>query len=151
MTTEYFPSIGIIPFEGTDSKNPLAFHYYDAQRLVLGKPMKDWLRYAMCWWHSLGQASADPFGGQTRSYAWDQGSDPYVRARAKADAGFEIMQKLGIEFFCFHDVDLIEDCDDIAEYEARLKDITDYLLVKMKETGIKNLWARPTSSDTSAT
>ena len=140
MTTEYFPSIGIIPFEGTDSKNPLAFHYYDAQRLVLGKPMKDWLRYAMCWWHSLGQASADPFGGQTRSYAWDQGSDPYVRARAKADAGFEIMQKLGIEFFCFHDVDLIEDCDDIAEYEARLKDITDYLLVKMKETGIKNLW-----------
>ena len=140
MATEYFPTIGKIPFEGTGSKNPLAFHYYDAERVVLGKPMKEWLKFALAWWHSLGQASADPFGGQTRSYAWDKGADPYTRARAKADAGFEIMQKLGIGYFCFHDVDLIEDCDDIAEYEARLKDITDYLLEKMAATGIKNLW-----------
>ena len=140
MTNEYFPEIGIIPFEGPDSKNPLAFHYYDANRVVMGKPMKEWLKFAMAWWHTLGQASADPFGGQTRSYAWDKGECPYCRARAKADAGFEIMQKLGIEYFCFHDIDLVEDCDDIAEYEARMKDITDYLLEKMKETGIKNLW-----------
>ena len=136
----YFPTIGNIPFEGVESKNPLAFHYYDASRVVMGKPMKEWLKFAMAWWHTLGQASADPFGGQTRSYAWDKGECPYCRARAKADAGFELMQKLGIEYFCFHDIDLIEDCDDIAEYEARLKDITDYLLEKMKETGIKNLW-----------
>ena len=140
MVEQYFPTIGKIPFEGTESKNPLAFHYYDANRVVMGKPMKEWLKFAMAWWHTLGQASADPFGGQTRSYAWDKGECPYCRARAKADAGFEIMQKLGIEYFCFHDIDLIEDCDDIAEYEARLKDITDYLLEKMKETGIKNLW-----------
>ena len=137
---EYFPQIGKIPFEGPESKNPLAFHYYDADRIVAGKPMKDWLRFAMCWWHSLGQASGDPFGGQTRSYAWDEGETPYIRARKKADAGFEIMQKLGIGLFCFHDVDLIEDTDDIAEYEARLKDITDYLLEKMAATGIRNLW-----------
>ena len=63
---EYFPQIGKIPFEGPESKNPLAFHYYEADRVVAGKPMKDWLRFAMCWWHSLGQASGDPFGGQTR-------------------------------------------------------------------------------------
>ena len=137
---QYFPTIGKIPFEGPQSKNPLAFHYYEPGRVVAGKPMKDWLKFAMCWWHTLGQASGDPFGGQTRSYQWDCGDSPYSRARAKADAGFEIMQKLGIEYFCFHDVDLIEDCDDIAEYEARLKDITDYLLEKMAATGIKNLW-----------
>ena len=140
MAKEYFPKIGKIPFEGPQSKNPLAFHYYDANRIVMGKPMKDWLKFAMAWWHTLGQASADPFGGQTRSYEWDKGECPYCRAHAKADAGFELMQKLGIEYFCFHDIDLIEDCDDIAEYEARMKDITDYLLEKMKETGIKNLW-----------
>ena len=136
----YFPTIGKIPFEGPASKNPLAFHYYEPDRVVLGKKMKDWLRFAMCWWHTLGQASGDQFGGQTRSYAWDKGETPYARARAKADAGFEIMQKLSIEYFCFHDVDIVEDTDDIAEYEARMKDITDYLLEKMKATGIKNLW-----------
>ena len=137
---EYFPSIGKIRFEGTESKNPLAFHYYDAERVVMGKPMKDWFKFAMAWWHTLGQASGDPFGGQTRSYEWDKGECPYCRARAKVDAGFEIMQKLGIGYFCFHDIDLVEDCDDIDEYEARLKDVTDYLLEKMGETGIRNLW-----------
>ena len=140
MAKEYFPQIGKIGFEGPASKNPMAFHYYDAERVVMGKPMKDWFKFALAWWHSLGQASGDPFGGQTRSYEWDKAECPYERARAKADAGFEIMQKLGIGYFCFHDVDLIEDTDDIAEYEARLKDITDYLLVKMQETGIRNLW-----------
>ena len=137
---QYFPEIGKIPFEGKESKNPLAFHYYEPDRIVLGKPMKEWLKFAMAWWHTLGQASADPFGGQTRSYEWDKGECPYCRARDKADAGFEIMQKLGIEYYCFHDIDLVEDTDDIAEYEARMKDITDYLLEKQKETGIKNLW-----------
>ena len=130
MAKEYFPTIGKIPFEGAESKNPLAFHYYDAERVVMGKPMKDWFKFAMAWWHTLGQASADPFGGQTRSYEWDKGECPYCRARAKADAGFEIMQKLGIGYYCFHDIDLVEDTEDIAEYEARMKDITDYLVEK---------------------
>ena len=140
MTKEYFPGIGKIPFEGPDSVNPMSFHYYEPDRLVLGKPMKDWLRFAMAWWHTLGQASADQFGGQTRHYAWDEGECPYCRAKAKADAGFEIMQKLGIGYFCFHDIDLVEDTDDIDEYEARLRDITDYLKEKMSATGIKLLW-----------
>ena len=137
---QYYPTIGKIPFEGPKSKNPLAFHYYEPDRVVLGKPMKEWLRFALAWWHSLGQASGDQFGGQTRSYEWDKASDPMQRAKDKVDAGFELMQKLGIGYFCFHDIDLIEDSDDIAVYEARMKEITDYLLVRMKETGIKNLW-----------
>ena len=140
MTKTYFPTIGKIPFEGPESKNPLAFHYYDPDKLVLGKKMKDWLRFAMAWWHTLGQASGDQFGGQTRHYAWDDPASAMERSKAKVDAGFEIMQKLGIEYFCFHDIDLIEDTDDIAEYEARMNEITDYLLEKMKATGIKNLW-----------
>ena len=140
MTKEYFPTIGKIPFEGPESKNPLAFHYYEPDRIILGRKMKDWLRFAVAWWHTLGQASGDQFGGQTRSYAWDEPECPIERAKAKADAGFELMQKLGIEYFCFHDVDLIEEAATIEEYEERMGVITDYLLGKMKETGIKNLW-----------
>ena len=140
MPKEYFPSIGKIPYEGPQGKNPLAFHYYDADKVVLGKPMKDWLKFALAWWHSLGQASGDQFGGQTRSYAWDEGACPVCRAKAKMDAGFELMSKLGIEYFCFHDVDLIEEAPTIEEYEERMRIITDYALEKMKETGIKLLW-----------
>ena len=140
MAKEYFPQIGKIPFEGKQSKNPLAFHYYEPEKVVLGKKMKDWLKFAVAWWHTLGQASGDQFGGQTRCYEWDKASTPLQRAKDKVDAGFEFMQKLGIEYFCFHDVDLIEDTDDIARYEKNMEDITDYLKVKMAETGIRNLW-----------
>ncbi len=140
MAKEYFPQIGKIPFEGVESKNPLAFHYYDPERVVLGKKMKDWLKFAMAWWHTLGQASGDQFGGQTRDYEWDKASDPLQRAKDKMDAGFEIMNKLGIEYFCFHDVDLVDEAPTIDEYEARMKAITDYALEKMKGTGIKLLW-----------
>lgn len=140
MAKEYFPQIGKIPFEGAESKNPMAFHYYDPERVVLGKKMKDWLKFAMAWWHTLGQASGDQFGGQTRDYEWDKASDPLQRAKDKMDAGFEIMDKLGIEYFCFHDVDLIEEAPTIEEYEARMKAITDYALEKMKGTDIKLLW-----------
>jgi len=140
MAKEYFPQIGKIPFEGAESRNPLAFHYYDPERVVLGKKMKDWLKFAMAWWHTLGQASGDQFGGQTRDYEWDKASDPLQRAKDKMDAGFEIMDKLGIGYFCFHDVDLVEEAPTIEEYEARMKAITDYALEKMKGTDIKLLW-----------
>ena len=136
----YFPTIGKIPFEGAESKNPMAFHYYNAEQVVLGKPMKEWLKFAMAWWHTLGQASGDQFGGQTRTYEWDQAADPIQRAKDKLDAGFEIMQKLGIEYFCFHDVDLVDEADTIEEYEERMRVITDYALEKMKATGIRLLW-----------
>lgn len=140
MSKEFFPQIGKIPFEGTESKNVMAFHYYDPEKVVMGKKMKDWLKFAMAWWHTLGGASGDQFGGQTRSYEWDKSEDAVQRAKDKMDAGFEIMEKLGIEYFCFHDVDLIDEGKDVEEYEARMKAITDYALEKMKGTNIKLLW-----------
>ena len=140
MAKEYFPQIGKIPFEGTESKNPMAFHYYEPERIVAGKKMKEWLKFAMAWWHTLGGASGDQFGGQTRSYEWDKAECPVQRAKDKMDAGFEIMEKLGIEYFCFHDTDLVEEGETVEEYESRMKAITDYALEKMKGTNIKLLW-----------
>ena len=141
MAKEYFPQIGKITFEGTASKNPMAFHYYDENKVVAGKKMKDWLKFAMAWWHTLGAASGDQFGGQTRSYEWDKADSALQRAKDKMDAGFEIMEKLGIHYFCFHDVDLIDPADDIDEYEANMKAITDYALEKMAAADdIRLLW-----------
>jgi xylose isomerase len=141
MAKEYFPQIGKIPFEGPESKNVLAFHYYEPERVVMGKKMKDWLKFAMAWWHTLGQASGDQFGGQTRSYEWDKADTALQRAKDKADAGFEIMEKLGINYFCFHDVDLIEEGATIEEYEERMNAITDYLKEKLAQhPDIHLLW-----------
>ena len=141
MAKEYFAFTGKVPFEGRESKNVMAFHYYEPERVVMGKKMKDWLKFAMAWWHTLGQASSDQFGGQTRSYEWDKAADPVQRAKDKMDAGFEFMDKLGINYFCFHDIDLVEEGKDIAEYEARMKEITDYALLKMQQfPNIKLLW-----------
>ena len=141
MAKEYFPEIGKIPFEGPESKNPMAFHYYDAERVVAGKKMKDWMRFAMAWWHTLCAEGADQFGGGTKTFPWNQGANAVEIAKNKADAGFEIMQKLGIPYFCFHDVDLVSEGNSVEEYEANLKAITDYLQEKIKETGIKLLWS----------
>ena len=130
---EYFPEIGTIKFEGKDSKNPLAYRYYDAEKVILGKPMKEWLKFAMAWWHTLCAEGGDQFGTGTKQFPWNEGADVMTVAKQKADAGFEIMQKLGVEYFCFHDTDLIGDmCD--------MKEIVEYLKGKMAETGIKNLW-----------
>ena len=141
MAQEYFPEIGQIKYEGPESKNPMAFHYYDAERVVAGKKMKDWMRFAMAWWHTLCAEGADQFGGGTKTFPWNQGADAVEIAKNKADAGFEIMQKLGVPYFCFHDVDLVSEGSSVEEYEANLKAITDYLQQKMKETGIKLLWS----------
>jgi len=141
MAKEYFPNIGKIEFEGKDSKNPMAFHYYDENKLIMGKPMKEWLRFAMAWWHTLCAEGGDQFGGGTKKFPWNEGTDAVTIAKQKADAGFEIMQKLGFPYFCFHDIDLVSEGNSIEEYEANLKAITDYLKVKMEETGIKLLWS----------
>ena len=140
-TKEYFPSVGKIKFEGTESYNPLAFRYYDAERIVLGKPMKDWLKFAMAWWHTLCAEGGDQFGGGTKKFPWNQGTtDPVELAKQKVDAGFEFMTKMGIEYFCFHDVDLVAEGNSIEEYEANLKAVVAYIKEKMAATGIKNLW-----------
>ena len=137
---EYFPGIGKIKFEGKDSKNPMAYRYYDAEKVVLGKPMKEWLKFAMAWWHTLCAEGGDQFGGTSKKFPWNIGPDEMTIAKQKADAGFEFMQKMGIEYFCFHDTDLIGDLTDIDDYEGRMKEIVAYLKAKMDETGIKNLW-----------
>ena len=141
MAKEYFPEIGKIQFEGPESKNPMAFHYYDAERIVAGKTMKEWMRFAMAWWHTLCAEGGDQFGPGTKKFPWNEGANALEIAKHKADAGFEIMQKLGIPYFCFHDVDLIAEGDSVEEYEANLAAITDYLKQKMDETGIKLLWS----------
>ena len=137
----YFPEITKIQFEGAESKNPLAFRYYDANRVVMGKPMSAWLKFAMAWWHTLCADGGDQFGGGTKTFPWNEGEDAVTRAKHKADAGFEIMSKLGIPYFCFHDVDLVSEGSSVEEYEANLKAIVAYLKEKMNETGIKLLWS----------
>ena len=136
-TKEFFPNIGKIPFEGTASKNPMAFHYYEPERMVHGKKMKDWLRFSMAWWHTLGADGSDQFGTGTKKFPWNEGATALERAKAKMDAGFEIMQKIGFEYYCFHDVDLIEEGKTPEEYEKNMKDIVAYAKQKQAETGIK--------------
>lgn len=140
MVKEYFPGIGKIKFEGTKSKNPMAFRYYDANKVVMGKSMKDWLRFSMAWWHTLCAPGNDQFGGETKNFPWFGDSDNVQAAKDKLDAGFEFMQKVGIEYYCFHDIDLVNEGDSIADYEANLKEIVAYAGKKQKETGIKLLW-----------
>ncbi len=139
-TKEFFPGIEQIKFQGVESKNPMAFRYYDADRTVMGKPMKDWMRFAMAWWHTLCADGSDPFGGGTIHHPWNEGADALTRAKNKMDAGFEFMTKMGFEYYCFHDVDLIESGDNWAEYEANLKAIVAYAKEKQAASGIKLLW-----------
>ena len=140
MAKEYFPGVKKIQFEGKDSKNPMAYHYYDAEKVIMGKKMKDWLKFAMAWWHTLCAEGADQFGGGTKTFPWNQGANALEVAKNKADAGFEIMEKLGIEYYCFHDVDLVEEAPTIEEYEANMKAIVAYLKEKQAATGKKLLW-----------
>ncbi|MBQ5997343.1 MAG: xylose isomerase, partial [Bacteroidales bacterium] len=139
-TRTYFPEIGKIRYEGPASKNPLSFRYYDPEKIVAGRPMKDWFKFAMAWWHTLCAEGADQFGGGTKTFPWNDAATPLERARQKVDAGFEVMQKLGIGYYCFHDIDLVEEAATIEEYEANLKTIVAYLKQKQQETGIKLLW-----------
>ncbi len=140
MAKQYFPEIGKIQFEGKDSKNPLAFRYYNPEQVVAGKKMKDWFRFAMAWWHTLCAEGADQFGPGTKTFPWNESECALERAKAKMDAGFEFMQKMGIEYYCFHDVDLIDEDPDPKKYEANLKAIVEYAKQKQTETGIKLLW-----------
>ena len=137
---ELFNNIPKIAYEGQKSKNPLSFRYYDADRIILGKPMKEHLPFAMAWWHNLCAIGADMFGRGTADKDFGTENGTMAHAKAKVDAGFEFMEKLGIRYFCFHDVDLVPEAGDIKETNARLDEISDYILEKMKGTDIKCLW-----------
>ncbi|MDR1704107.1 MAG: xylose isomerase [Clostridiales bacterium] len=138
--SELFPKIPKISYNNA-SADPLSFRYYNPDELIMGKPMKEHLRFAMAWWHTLCAEGADMFGPGTADKSFGADKDDWrAHAKAKADAGFELMQKLGIGYFCFHDADIAAEAATLAETNARLDEITDYIKDKMKDTGIKCLW-----------
>ena len=137
---EFFPGIGKIKFEGKDSKNPLAFKYYDENQEVGGKSLKDHFRFAVAYWHTLTGTGGDPFGPGTKDFPWAQQSDPILNAKEKMDAAFEFISKMGIPFYCFHDYDIVSEANSIPESEKRLHAMVDYAKAKQAASGIKLLW-----------
>jgi len=136
----YFTSVGQINYEGPSSDNPLAFQYYNATQVVAGKTMQEWLRFACAYWHSFVGNGGDPFGEPTHLYPWNTAADAIGRAKDKADAAFEFMTKLGLPYYCFHDVDVVEYTNDVADNEQRLATMTAYLKQKQDASGVKLLW-----------
>ena len=137
---EFFKGIGQIKFEGLQSDNPLAFRWYEENRTVAGKTMKEWFRFATAYWHSFCGSGADPFGEPTHLFPWNAKTDAIERAKDKADAAFEFMSKLGTPYYCFHDLDVVDFGNDVVENEKRLQTTTAYLKEKQKASGIKLLW-----------
>ena len=137
---EYFPGIGKIPFEGPDSDNPLAFKFYDEDKVVAGKSMKDHFRFAVAYWHSFCGAGADPFGPGTIHFPWDAASDPMQAAKDKLDAAFEFISKLGVNFYCFHDRDMAPEGNTAAESVKNLNELVALAKAKQAESGISLLW-----------
>lgn len=137
---EYFPEISRIRFEGRDSDNPLSFKFYDEGKVVAGKAMKEHLRFAVAYWHTLTADGSDPFGAGTLSREWNNGGSGLEKAEKKADAAFEFITKLGAPYYCFHDVDAAPDAEDVAEYEDNVAAVTEMLLERQNATGVKLLW-----------
>jgi len=137
---EVFKGIGKISYEGKDSRNPLAYRWYDGNALVAGKTMKEYFRFAVAYWYSLCFTGTDPFGTGTRKFSWDTIADPGERAKARMDAAFEFTAKLGAPFYCFHDLDVIDEGATIAEADKRLQMLVDYAKQKQKDSGVRLLW-----------
>ena len=137
---EYFKGISQIKFEGLQSDNPLAFRWYDENKVVAGKPMKEYLRFACSYWHSFCGSGADPFGEPTHLFGWNEKGDAIERAKDKADAAFEFITKLGLPYYCFHDVDVVDYTNDVNDNDKRLQALTTYLSDKQKDSGVKLLW-----------
>jgi len=137
---EFFKGIGQVKYEGPQSDNPLAFRWYDAEKVIAGKTMKDHLRFACAYWHSFNGNGSDPFGGATHSFLWDEKSDAVERAKDKMDAAFEFITKMNLPYYCFHDVDVVDYTDDIADNERRLQTLVDYAKQKQADSGVKLLW-----------
>ncbi|MGB4405400.1 MAG: xylose isomerase [Sphaerochaeta sp.] len=136
---EYFKGIGKIEFEGKKSKNPLAFKFYDAKKKIAGKTMEEHLRFATAYWHSFCADGTDPFGSSTMVHPFHN-ADPMKQAMAKADAAFEFFTKMGTPYYCFHDADASPEGASVEEYESNFQKVSDALLARQKETGVKLLW-----------
>ena len=139
-TKAFFKGIDPIKFEGKESDNPFAFKYYNPEQIVAGKTMREHFKFAIAYWHTFCGQGGDPFGPGTQNFPWDQSSDPIQAAKDKADAAFEFINKMGFDYFCFHDYDLIQEGATFAESEKRLDTITDYIKGKQAECGVKLLW-----------
>jgi xylose isomerase len=137
---EYYKGIGQIKYEGKESDNPLAFKYYNPSQLVAGKTMSEHFKFAVAYWHTFCGVGADPFGPGTQNFPWDQSDDPLQAAKDKADAAFEFITKMGFNYFCFHDYDLIQEGPSFLESEKRLSTIVEYIKNKKNKSGVKLLW-----------
>ncbi|HEY8689582.1 MAG TPA: xylose isomerase [Chitinophagaceae bacterium] len=137
---EYFKNISQIKFEGVETDNPLAFRWYDENKMVAGKSLKDHLRFACAYWHSFNGSGADPFGEPTHIFPWNEKTDAIERAKDKMDAAFEFITKMNLPFYCFHDVDIVDYTNDVADNEKRLQTITEYAKQKQQDSGVKLLW-----------
>nr|WP_199076279.1 xylose isomerase [Pedobacter sp. ASV19] len=137
---EFFKGIGQVKFEGLESNNPLAFRWYDENRIIAGKTMKEHLRFACAYWHSFVATGGDPFGEATIIHPWNEKADAVERAKDKMDAAFEFITKMNLPYYCFHDVDLVDYTNDVLENERRLQAIVDYAKQKQAESGVKLLW-----------
>ena len=137
---EFFKNIPEIKYEGTESDNPFAFRWYDENKIVAGKTMKEYLKFACAYWHSFGGSGADPFGEPTHIFPWNETQDVIERAKEKMDGAFEFITKMNLPYFCFHDADLVDFTNDVADNEKKLQTITAYAKQKMQESGVKLLW-----------
>ncbi len=138
---EFFPEVqGVIPYEGADSKNPLAYKYYDAKQMVGSKTMEEHLRVAVAYWHTFIGSGSDPFGAPAHARPWQTGSTPMQRAEDTARAAFEFISKLGVKFYCFHDRDLAPEGDTAAEYIKNLEHMTALAKQLQQDTGVSLLW-----------
>lgn len=137
---EFFPGIGQIKYEGELSDNPLSFKWYDANRKIAGRTMKEYFKFAVCYWHTFCNTGADPFGPGTKHFPWNESKDAIQRAKDKMDAAFEFFTKLGVEYYCFHDIDLVDEGESISEYEKRLQVLVDYAKEKQTVSDVKLLW-----------
>ena len=137
---EYFKGIAQVKYEGTESDNPLAFRWYDENKVVAGKTLKDHFKFSCAYWHSFVNDGSDPFGGSTHNFPWNAKGDAVERAKDKMDAAFEFMTKMNLHYYCFHDVDVVDYTNDINENDRRLQAMVEYAKQKQQESGIKLLW-----------
>lgn len=137
---EYFKSIGKIQFEGKNSNNPLAFKFYDENKVIAGKTMKDHFKFAVAYWHTFCGTGADPFGPGTKQFPWDEKTDPVEAAKDKLDAAFEFITKLGVPYYCFHDRDLAPEGSTVVESDKILKEIVSLAKEKQAKSGVQLLW-----------
>ena len=138
--TEFFKNIPQVKYEGLESDNPLAFRWYDENKVVAGKSMKELLRFACAYWHSFCNVGGDPFGEGTHNFPWNEKNDAIERAKDKMDAAFEFITKMGLSYYCFHDVDVVDYTNDVNDNEKRLQELTEYAKQKQKDSGVKLLW-----------